>query len=217
MKKDFSLDILPELIVEEVRPAVLSRFTASSCVTTVRVTIDVLDYFGIEAVPLAVEAFFWNNEYVRSVHELGVEEANKLLAKPKLEERGGPWTISLGLQEDGTNPEAGHVVAYVPEWDIVYDLSADQISRPHKGLDIPAMSLLLEGDDWVRDPEEMGTYRIPQPEDSGFEPALATYRLAPKSLFKKSPNWRGVSNGKKNVIPDVTGEVIRAVRTKMTK
>lgn len=215
MEKDISLDLLPELILEEVRPEVLRSFSKNSCVVTARVAIDVLAYFGIKSQPLAVEAFFWNDEFVRLVEERGIHEATELVKIPRLEDHGGPWTISLGLQDTAGDLEAGHVVVYVPEWDVVYDLSADQISRPHKGLDVPTMSFFLEGSTWVRDPEEMGIYRVPQPEDSGFEPALAMYRLAPRELYKKSPNWRGVSAGRKAPITETTGQVIRAVRKKM--
>lgn len=209
---------LGELILHRVRPAILRHFDANSCVATARVTIDVLAHFGVDAVPLPTEAHFFNAEAMRLIHSQGPDRSEALLQATSRDTFGGPWAVSLGAADAGQDGTAGHVTVYVPRWNCVYDLSADQASRPHKGLTIgPAVFGIDPDADWVRDTSSFGAYEVSQPETSGFGAAVAHYRVVPHRLYEQSPNWRGVSRGSSTLIPGIVDEVTRDITDRLVK
>ena len=213
-----SAETLGQLILRRVRPAILRHFDANSCVATARVTIDVLAHFGVDAVPLPTEAHFFNAEAMRLLRSEEPDRTEALLRASSRDAFGGPWAVSLGAADDGQDGTAGHVTVYVPRWNRVYDLSADQASRPHKGLTIGPAELAIDPDaDWVQDSSKFGSYEVSQPEKAGFRAAVAHYRVAPHRLYEQSPNWRGVSRGSSTLIPGIVDEVSRDITDRLAK
>lgn len=205
-------------VKQSLRPLILEYFSRDSCVATARIVIDTLDYFGIVARPLAVEAIIFNGE-ARAIIQSGssLAELYQVMASIPLSRRGGPWTLGLGLNDD-PKVAAGHVVVHVPSVSELLDLSIDQASRPQKGLVLSPMAIPLAGSAFADDPSATVALEVPQPD--GFSPAYIEYRHALRPLFQRSPNWRRTSNsgneGRK-VFTEVTGRAIRMAREQVGK
>jgi len=193
--------IVLRLALEHVRPIMLTRLNEFSCVAGARILIDTLSYFGYYSEPRAVTSFVLNND-ARLMAEGGatLEDIYNEALKYEVADVGGPWTMGLGV-DDGDPQGAGHVVVYLPEFNAFMDITADQINRPQKHLVFKPM--LLDGD-----PIDTHFYDIPQ--DDGY--ALMFYNPDEKNLYKRSPNWRGISAGNKSTIPNLTGQSIRAIK-----
>jgi hypothetical protein len=189
------------LALKHVRPIMLTRLNRTSCVAGARILIDALGHFGYYGQPQAVTAFILNND-ARLMMESGatLPDIYREALKYEVSDPGGPWTMGLG-HDDGDPSGVGHVVVYLPEFNGFMDATADQVNRPHKHIILKPM--LLDGN-----PEEFHYFYIPQ--DDGE--ALIVYHPDEGDRFKKSPNWRGISAGNRRTIPDLTGQVIRAIK-----
>lgn len=203
-----------------IRPLVLEHFTAYSCVATVRITIDVLAYFGIMAKPAAAQAMIFNAEAV-NLMEAGAtaQQLHDAVHAFTEQQEGGPWTIGLGFGLSETNDAGGHVVTWVPSVRTVLDYSLDQASRPHKGIALGPLDIPVP--DAVASPSEplpvgfVFSARVPQQEPYGA--AYAEYRVAP-DWFRSSPNWRRSSPSMASApatFKEIAGTAIREIRHRL--
>lgn len=150
---DDRLTVLLRVLVDEGRPAILTRFDRSSCLASTRIAVDYLDAFGYRAVPLSVEAILWNRQALTLYERTGSwEEVARITRGIPPEQPGGPWSVGLGHGEG-----VGHVVAWLPTERVFVDLSLDQASRPHKGLATePVVVSVADSPDWPTGPAGVG-------------------------------------------------------------
>lgn len=189
------------------RPAILNEgFNANSCVATVRVTIDVLKYFGVLAKPVPVRVFILNAAAARIAEEQGMEELQRVVQVQEPSDVGGPWTLGLG-HDDGT-PGAGHVVVAIVQERTMLDLSLDQASRPLKNLKFEPLVATVDNPAWFTVAGEQVAYEIPQTDGN----AALLYTHAEGHRYRQSPNWDRVSGGDTLVIPQLTSRLIRQIR-----
>lgn len=189
------------------RPRVLEHFSPDSCVTTTRITLDVLDYFGVAAKPLPVSVIVLNDEAYDILRRGGTrDDVAREVWKWNATQPGGPWTIGLGF--DVEDAAAGHVAVALPRLNQVADFSIDQVSRRHKNLVVEPVVFDVDGD--VLSPEWEGagvTFdAVPPPVHLLYRPAAPRYR--------GSPNWRrtGSAPDSREVFRRLTADIIRAVR-----
>lgn len=113
-------------VARAVRDAINRRFTVDSCVASTAVLIDVLTHLAVEATPEAVWVAAHNDASLRHMRtspgEPFPDEAWSVGVAPGQTARPGKWP--------------GHLVALVhgPQRTWLVDTSADQFSRPHRGL-----------------------------------------------------------------------------------
>lgn len=205
---------------EVIRPLVLEHFTVNSCVATVRITIDVLAYFGIMAKPAAVQTMIFNAEAAGLVRAgATAQQIRDAVFACTEQQHGGPWTIGLGFGASEMDDAGGHVVVWVPSVATILDYSLDQASRPHKGiilepLDIPVTDIDISHSE----PLPVGfifSTNVPQPEPFGA--AYAEYRVAP-DWFRSSPNWRRSSPSMASApatFKEIAGTAIREIRKRL--
>lgn len=115
------------------RPIMLNWMVPSSCIAATRLTIEVLQYFGLTVIPYATR-FVVQAEAIQFAYISGIrgEEQEQMRAKSR------NWTdipVQVGWE--------GHVVC-IAEGDCLIDSSFDQISTPDKGLVIPPTILALD-------------------------------------------------------------------------
>lgn len=182
-----AIDDLPFL-----REDVTNIFGPESCVASVRILIDVLDYFDVYAEPLSVRMVATNAEMVqhRKDNFIGVD-----LRKVTKRTIGGPWSVDLGIH---TNQQgAGHVVAWLPGQDLMIDPSIDQAERPHKSIvELPKVYTR-------RPPFEMVS-------NTG---TVIRYTISDQESYKDSLNWRRRSTyHRKGVFKKIVGGSIKRIK-----
>lgn len=211
-----ALDVI-EAGRQVIRPIVLEYFTADSCVATVRITIDVLAYFGITARPAAVETLIFNGEAYSMLREGATpEEIGRAVHARSTAEIGGPWTVGLGF---GDSPESTgrHMVAWVPSESLCLDFSLDQASREQKAMALGPATFRMPGPLTLEEGNALPvghvfSGEIPQVPPHGS--AHLEYRVV-EDWFRGSPNWRrtsAVMSGAPATFRDITGRAIRAIR-----
>lgn len=192
-----------EDLIDVARPLIREVLAPDSCIGSTRIGLDVLAYFGIKAIPLPVSLVILNAEAAQILIETeSMEELAKAVAIPTAQQEGGPWTIGVGApgQSRGTPAEPGkwpgHLVIGIPAHHLVVDLSLDQVSRPHKGLDMHCCWYSTEPR-WWQDRAALTQCAIP-------EGALMLVHHLDDEDYRKSPNWKRRSSSE-------PGEVLRAV------
>ena len=204
-----------------IRPTVLEFFSSDSCIATTRITIDVLAYFGIMAKPLAVETLIFNAEAMERVRAgVGFDELRREVDALARGEPGGPWTIGLGFAKSAA--DAGrHMMAWVPPLGLGLDYSLDQVSRPHKGMELTAS--VFEMATGHQDASENGllpegyVFSVEIPRSSPYGPVYLEYRVI-ADWFRGSPNWRRTSTIQeyaKATFRDITGRAIKEIRSRI--
>lgn len=144
-------DVLPQVsapdmktIAQFVRRAVLGRYRADSCIESTAIFIDVLAELGVASAPVPVLVTAYN----RAAQDV-------LTHSPGLPMEQWPedaWTVG---QVPGQTPKPGgwpgHLVAVVDTRAAtrLVDVSADQMSRPGKGLVIPGPVLGRPSAGWA--------------------------------------------------------------------
>lgn len=119
-----------EFLLTEGRSIILERFKPSSCIASTRIGIDVLRGFGLRSYPIATRVVAYNAAAARLV----------TARVPVDEWPDEAW--SVGIQGSGVSKAGewdGHLVIGLRDSDGregVLDLSADQMSRPTRGLEI---------------------------------------------------------------------------------
>lgn len=210
-----SLNEFLDDLIEVARPEILTVLKPDSCIGSTRIGIDVLTYFGIKAIPVPVRIFVLNAEANRILEETGsYEELAKAVAVPTKDDEGGPWTMGIGAPDtiprpDGEDPNkwAGHLVIGLPEQSVIVDLSMDQASRPHKGLDLKCMWYDIDSRWWDLPDSEQ---RLSLPGGG-----VAGVQHLDDESYRKSPNWKGKATGHNGrPLQAVTGRIITALKAK---
>lgn len=110
-------------------------FSPDRCINVTRITIDVLKHFGIQAKPLSVHFWAFNQKWYDRV-QAGIPE-------PKTEEELQAWVAegasSLGIDTKAKNPDKypGHVVTIAQER--LIDAACGQFNRPEYDVHIPGI------------------------------------------------------------------------------
>jgi hypothetical protein len=206
-------EALLSALVRVGRPILLEVFRPDSCIISTRIGLDVLSYFGIRGKEYPVSAMIFNADAYRMLEETQDFQAVKEATDARtLDEEGGPWTIGLGapdlpqLHPDGRRGWPGHLVIGLPQWNVVVDLSMDQVARPHKGLDLKPAWFPVPETWWTLEAER--DFASFQTEDG----AMMFLSHRNDHGYRQSPNWRGISNGSKQTVRAITGQIITALK-----
>ena len=85
------------------RPIVRQQWRADSCIASTAIAIDVLDYFGLAAKPLACRTAVWNRQLVERVEAEGrtpdPEELHQWCREC------GAWSVGIGYGEAIPRPD----------------------------------------------------------------------------------------------------------------
>jgi hypothetical protein len=124
---------LLQALSRPLRRRILEDYRADSCIPSTRIAVDLLAELGLKARPLRVTL----HAFTLALAERITQEGHLPTSKEELirwcDETQG-WSIGVGFSN--TDPMAMHLVALVEEaW--VWDLSADQASRPQRGIWFP--------------------------------------------------------------------------------
>lgn len=177
------------------RAAVLAATSADTCILTTRVICETARYFGVPVKPVAVNVMVHN------------AAAARLLAEAVPTDQWPPEAWSLGVA--GTGAIAGRAwdghligVGVVGGDRFLVDGSADQLSRPGKGIDVAPLT--------IRMPQ--GYRDIPAGEwmlvGNQAAVTVAYRRMATPGQWRRSPDWVG----KKAAAAAMTARAITAVR-----
>jgi len=173
------------------RRAVRNECAPDSCIESTRVLIEVARYFGVEVRPLAVRVQLFN-----------AEAWDQLQARVPLDEwTGGAFSLGIDGEAPRTGKWNGHLVGLAPGH--VIDASADQFSRPAKGITIDGPMVLPRPPGW---PASGGPAAWLAPDDGLriiYEPGVRD------PSWRKAPAW----SGHRAAYREVAGQAIRALRT----
>ena len=198
-----------EIANNTVRELVLKEFKADSCHANTRILIDVLNYFGVTGIPVPVEVTIFNNEAWNSLTDKGLEAVAKAIHARQPEEKGGPWTVGVGIVVNN-NPTGGHVVVGVPSEHVILDGSLDQASRPNKDIYLKPYVIQTEDSYFFTEPNELIVTEI---NEKGLPPVFITYRHSTHKQYLNSPNWKGkTGDGGTEPFKRITGQAIRNLR-----
>lgn len=210
------------------QPMLESGFGLDSCIAATRIAIDVMEYFDIKAEPMPLAIFLMNGEALAlaeggaTLEDIKVETHKYTVAQP-----GGPWTIGLGAaaaagqERPGTWP--GHLVAALPDMQLLVDLSCDQVSRPHKGMTMEPMLWKVADDDWWAG-REVRSKPMAYESDEG-ERILAWFDredyTGRHDEFRRSTNWRRTSKidrvETEASFRRITGDAIRKIKADLAQ
>jgi hypothetical protein len=207
------VDDVLDALVGVARPIILSEFRKDSCIASTRVAIDALAYFGVKAEPLPVIATIFNAEAAAILNGGGtLEELAAAQQEKELDEPGGPWSLAIGTGHSRNNDRPiweGHLVAAIPDEQVFIDLSIDQAARPTKGMNFEPYWTRVEDDHWWNGEETLHQLT----HENGMV-LIMDRRAADPEGFKASNNWKATGH-MKSVMRDVTGKVIRAMKTEL--
>lgn len=173
---------------QAVRTAVVPEYGARSCVETTRVAVYVAAYFGVTLEPHAVAV---------SVHT--PDNWAALDGSGTMPDVG--W--SVGTHGDGTIDGLlwhGHLIALAEQRRILLDISADQFSRPAKGLLVPGPVTMPLGPD-----DDLGAGIAAHANDGGF---VYYVQSSGNEAWRNFPAWQA----RKDRARRVAGTVIRELR-----
>lgn len=163
-------------IAEHVRAAVMTRYTADSCIVSTAVFIDVADWLGLDASPAAVDVLAANPAALRVMATDPMPPVDQWPSEA--------WTVGVLSSEpprEGGWP--GHLVAILHgRRDRLVDVSADQLDRPSRGLRVPFPVLGRLPERWG-DGEECVTHL----HASGT--MLRWTHRSGNTAWRESPNW----------------------------
>jgi hypothetical protein len=127
-----SVQTVEELVVAFAaiaRPEIRKDHTASSCVASTWITIEVMRHFRVSARPLTVKAEICNTAFIDFEQRHG--------RRPLVGESAETWIVGIGFGKDegyiGT-----HVITLVDER-IIIDASIDQADAPEHGIVLPGV------------------------------------------------------------------------------
>lgn len=195
------------------RPLILTHFSKDSCIASTRIGIDALAYFDVKSVPIPLLAMFANAEAAAMIAQgATLEEVREATLQRTVEEAGGPWTLGVGAGEG--SGWSGHLVIGLPQILTIVDLSADQASRPHKGISInkPLMLPIPDIGWWRGGEDAMATF---QDEESQMVMILDRNGTKDPQGYLQSPNWRRVTGGSSRPFKTITGQIIRAMKQEL--
>jgi hypothetical protein len=202
-----------DALVAHARPIILTEFTADSCIASTRLGLDVLAYFGITGREYAVLVAAFNRE-AAALLEAGVsmEDIGARTSAIPADVAGGPWTIGIGASPLGgrSGGWSGHLVIGIPSIGVLVDLSADQASRPHKGMVFAPSWQRVADPDWFTDPT--GKHGV-QDTVTGMLMIVDREAAPDPTGYLESPNWRrrdGRSGGE--AFKRLTGQIIRRMK-----
>lgn len=200
-----------EVVTEVVRARVLDYFKPDSCHATTRIVIDVLDYFGVPAKPIPVETLVFNADAMAILETEGMHAVAAAVQAREPEDKGGPWTIGLGVVVDNT-PEGGHVVAGIPSRGVIIDGSLDQASRPIKDILLKACVIEVEDPDFFT---QVGAVMGVKMLEDGHGVVTVVYTHSRHKQYLNSPNWKRQSEGLGSaVFKRVTAQAIKEVKAR---
>lgn len=189
----------PEWLIaatEITRRHIRTRWGARSCVASTRIGIEVWRHYGIPAEPLAVavcafteDAYAWLDAHPDATgpppvgHGVGVHGTGAVTGRPG----NGEWD--------------GHLILTHPGW--LIDLSADQLSRPDRGLHVPGPIVAA-----IEQPLEM----VPADTWAEFHPPGARLMYRPMTGVS-SRGWRDANDWRfRGRHRAVAGAAIREIR-----
>jgi hypothetical protein len=146
------------------------------CILSTRIGIAVLEYFGVDAMPLSVRAGFMNREAIELM-DAGHPESD-------VGKVGGSWGVGIGVGIEGDRPGHwdGHLV--IRAADYILDLNSGPASRPQRAIPVPASLVLRIPPDFITGQEQ---YAWPLDHD-----VTAVYKHTPANDgWRKSPDWTG--------------------------
>lgn len=198
-----------DALIMVARPIIREHFRPDSCIASTRVTIDVLRYFGILAEPLPVNALVFNPEAAAMIVNGSTDaDVAEKLATQSDADTGGVWSVGVGMGSPaGEGKWAGHLVAAIPEQQIVVDLSLDQASRPHKNMVLSPYWAHIGDMKWWA-----GETRFPHSSADGSLVWLGRGCANPNG-FTDSPNWR--KQNQKLLFTSMVGQIIRKIRSEL--
>jgi hypothetical protein len=180
------LGVPPERVIRSHKPV-------PRCLTASRAGIDALRYFGVEALPVPVEALVGNPAFVASEAEMRAGTLSEEDAVAR-----GVRYLQIDLTSQRDNGWPGHMVVGVPAADALLDLDLGQFNRPEKSIVLPrAASFAVDSDFWA-DPDAATGYLV-----AGCR--VVYHRIAPVRPWTGAPDWR--KHG-----PRVAGPVIRKLK-----
>ena len=217
MSLDHGTDVIAALM-KVARPVIRTTFRQDSCIPSTRIGIDVLAYFGLKAVPMPLFMLIYNDEAMKLIEGGKAAQLQELMHSRGPDEPGGPWSVGVGAEIANSSGWAGHLVVGLPEYRVLIDLSIDQASRPHKGIDLPIPMLFLVGDDdWWSGKETRWTSVLVN--DRGERLAIIMDRtLKDPGGYRRSPNWQrdsGIITNPRKVFKDITGQIIREMKVEL--
>lgn len=169
------------------RPLILSKFRRDSCIVSTAIACDFLTWAGVRAKPIEVELMAYTAAALPLV-ERGV---------PFDEWPDEAWSVGI-VQEHGDRArhdwQGAHLCTLV-EQRILLDLSADQVSRPLRRLNVPGPVVLPWESTSAVAANDAGTtlvYRVPE---------------RPDPSFRSSPDWK--LRGRRSAI---VAELVRLAR-----
>ena len=138
------------------RPVLREYMTASSCIASTRVTLDVLHHFGLHGTPVPVVAIVLNPPAARLMYELG------RYPEPEEQEPVGGWIVSVGYpkppEEVAPDDWNGHLAAGVVMADgtpYLVDASIDQADRPARNIALPGVMVGPVSAEWLDCKQEL--------------------------------------------------------------
>jgi len=204
-------------LVRIARPVLLEQFSRDSCIAATRIGIDVLEYFGVQAIPVPVGLMIFNGEATKLISQgLPTPEIRRLMLERSADEPGGPWSVLVGADLNRPQGWAGHLVIGVPSIRTVADLSLDQASRPHKQMDLEPTAYVIPDDAWWLGNEPRYLMRATNPKTGDEVTVMLDAALDPEG-FKRSRNWlRGIGDRVGTaVFREVTGKIIRLMKDEL--
>jgi hypothetical protein len=197
-----------DAVTEQARPILLEEFRADSCIASTKVGLDVLAYFGMRGEPLAVSAMLFNAEAMTMLNEgTSMEDLHAVMKAIPADQPGGPWSLGLGVGSSQPGTWAGHLVVALPQYRTIVDLSADQASRPHKGLTVETFHAVIDNTEWWSGEDPIVTFGTSEG---------ATFVLDRRSPdpegFRSAPNWQAKGSSSPALYKALTGRIIRAVK-----
>jgi len=179
--------ILSRHLAAGLQAMVGTRFAESCCIAATRIVIDVLDYFGVEASPLAAQVYLYNGPMLDRLDRDGLP-ATQEEAQSWLKEDPALWSVGLGVG-DGCSPERwpGHLVAVArfhgELW--LIDGSLGQGCRPHRGIHAPAVFIAPVEESFLQ-----GDSRAWEKSGDGWRTRVEYWPQPERRDWISSPNWK---------------------------
>lgn len=162
-------------------------YHTASCIAQSRIFLDVLDHFGVEAMPLPVRTSVHNDLHMQAI------------ANPALAEIPGQATVRIKGTGDvdnkidrdtGDSYERwdGHLVVWIPSIRTLFDPTIGQFSHPELGMPLPNGIVLQPPDDYPfdpTDPESMLAFEGDEGQVVQYEPLVDIDHAG----WQSCPDW----------------------------
>jgi hypothetical protein len=124
-----------EVLQNSLPPLLKKGWRPDCCIAATRVICRVMKHFGIDAQPLPVVLLAYNAAYIKAIQAGDGPPTHDHEEFLRWCQRLGAWSLGITDEVGGI----GHIVAVLPGEQLLIDGSIGQISRPEKGLPMPAM------------------------------------------------------------------------------